>query len=194
MSNYLHYSGDASGADRLWDTLGDPYGIKTIHWRAEHLKSLNQFDREKMLLDIQKAALILGRPWEFKGVELVHRNWLIAKSSHTIYALGYIIAPGKKDYKGYTNETAREVVAGGTGWCVQLGIQMNKQVFVFDMNYNEWFTWFPAFDKFSIMGDQIPHLSNVFAGIGSRYVTEEGEQAIKNIYEKAFSKKEDSSS
>lgn len=183
--SYINHSGGALGADREWKDQGHFYGVKTIDWRPYHVKAMSTEGYHQMLNAVESAAKALGRPSQFKGVELVQRNWFQAHHAQAIYAVSYIVPPGEEDFKGFVNETGKEIVVGGTGWAVEIGIQMGKPVYVYNMAENCWRKWMPSFNKF-FAHEGSPILSKIFAGIGSRLLTPQGIQAIKDVYKKTF--------
>jgi hypothetical protein len=185
--DYTNHSGGAKGADMKWDEVGRKYGVtEHVHWRPQDLYQLPEDVLAQMKYDVRMAAKVLMRPFEgFKGVELIHRNWLQVKYGDAIYAIAHIVPPGEVDYQGYENKTGKEIVAGGTGWAVEMAIQKGKPVYVFDMTTNFWYIWEHENDKFAIH-EQVPTLTKDFAGIGSRILTPQGEQAIEDVYIKTF--------
>lgn len=183
LLGYVNHSGGAKGADTEWDVIGREFGVKTIHWRPEHLSSMSPEGRMQMVSAVKSAALALKRPTEFKGIELVQRNWFQVHHGLCVYAISHIIAPGEIDYKGFVNKTEKEIVSGGTGWAVEMAIQAGKSVFVFDLYEECWRNWMPAFNAFfAIEGS--PLISSTFAGIGSRYITDNAKLAIRKAYQR----------
>lgn len=188
---YTNHSGGAKGADWYWKSLGGLYGVVTIDWRPDHINYMNEDDSRSMYAAVKNAAKALGRPTEFSGIGLVMRNWFQAHHAQAIYAIGHIVPPGQQDFKGFTNETGKQIVAGGTGWAVEMAIQMNKRVYVFNMGEEgteRWYVWNHDHNKF--WPTFTPILTEQFAGIGSRIISPEGIQAIKDVYEKTFDQKE----
>jgi len=185
-SKYTNHTGGARGADITWDRIGRRYGvIHHAHWRPSDLKTLPESTLEKIQTAVENAARALGRPSQFKGIELVQRNWLPVRYSEAIYAISYIVTPGDTDFKGFVNETGKEVVSGGTGWAVEMAIQEGKPVYVFDMNRNLWYYWDKNWNGFVPLLET-PLLTEQFAGIGSRNLTPSGVSAIENVYKKTF--------
>lgn len=183
IKDFTNHSGGAEGADTEWDIIGRKYGFENhIHWRPEHLKNLTPEGHRDMLRSYLDAAKTLVRPEVFKGTALCQRNWIPTSYADSIYAISYILAPGQKDTLGRENKASKEVVAGGTGWAVEMAIQMGKSVYVFDMNDNEWYVWAEPFGEF--MKHPIPVLTEVYSGIGARAITKAGLQAIESVYKK----------
>ncbi len=75
-------------------------------------------------------------------------------------------------------------MAGGTGWAVQMAIDCDKPVFIYEQHQmnNGWFRYMPVVGFESLRGE-IPKLTPNFAGIGTREITDYGKDAIKRIYE-----------
>ena len=81
----------------------------------------------------------------------------------------------------------KDAVSGGTGYAVEMAIQAGKPVYLFDQRTNKWYantdgTWVES---------NTPVLTKNFAGIGSRNISQEGINAIKDVYEKTFATKEE---
>jgi hypothetical protein len=119
-------------------------------------------------------------------MNLLARNWAQVKYSNQIFAIGTIIEPGKKCSKGYQNKSKYQIVAGGTGYAIQMGIDSMKEVYVFEQNREKWFKW--SFNALMFVEVQSPKISvQDFAGIGTREINGSGINAIKNLYLKTFS-------
>jgi hypothetical protein len=185
--DYTNHSGGAEGSDKKWDEIGRKYGVtEHVHWKPRDLDLLPLDQIIQMKTDVEAAAKVLMRPWRgFKGAGFIQRNWLQVRYADAIYAIGHIIAPGEVDYQGYTNETGKEIVAGGTGWAVEMAIQKGKPVYVFDMTAKMWYYWDNNWNGFVPLLDA-PTLTKSYAGIGSRLLTPEGEKAIEDVYINTF--------
>jgi len=77
---------------------------------------------------LHQAAEKLGKrmPSHFYTLQLLQRNYQIAKKAHTIYAFGILEQDGKR-------------VKGGTGWTVQLAMGQGKPVYLFDIPSQSWY-------------------------------------------------------
>lgn len=183
--DYINHSGGAQGADLEWDRIGREFGVtEHIHWRPKHLRGLSEEAQQQVVDAVESAARVLVRPTHFVGIEWVQRNWIPTHHAHAIYAISYILVPGQKDLRGLPNASNKEVVAGGTGWAVEMAIQMGKPVFVYDMNSNTWCQWDYEKNKFVLCF--IPKLTKIFSGIGARNLTLYGTNAIRSVYQKTF--------
>jgi len=185
--DFTGYSGNADGADKYWAALGVKFGIgKQVDYIPETLNNLTKEQLEEVETAYKNAAKALGRNFlssDSYGGKLVRRDYLQAKAADSIFAVSTIIEPGAKDKKGYTNKTSKQVVEGGTGYAVEMGIQLGKPVYVFDQLKNKWFIW--SSDKF--VETSTPTLTTKFAGIGTRELNESGKKAIEEVYKNTFS-------
>jgi hypothetical protein len=185
LKSFINYSGAASGADTIWENTGKEFGLgKQVNYKPESLKKLTKEELKEIEDAYQQAVKDLGRkPLDadtFAG-GLVRRDYLQAKAADSVFAISTIVEPGEKDPKGYINKTNKPLVAGGTGYAVQMAINLGKPVYVFDQIKNKWFYWNNNnnFEEVST-----PVLTEKFAGIGTREINDNGKKAIKNVYEK----------
>lgn len=178
-SEYENYSGGAKGSDSEWDTIGREFGVTNhTHFHAEGEKTpkgnfpLSAEQLREADPYVIKANETLQRKFptdkEFVN-NLLRRNYYQVKNSDAIFAISTI---------------TKNKVDGGTGWAVQMAIDMGKPVYVFDQNTGGWYTWNGS--KFITIAT--PILTKKFAGIGTREITEQGKQAIRDVYEKTFNK------
>jgi len=186
ISTFTNYSGAAQGGDTIWENIGKEFGLgRQINYRPEDLQKLSSTQKQEIENAYQQAVKDLGRKPlaanTFAG-GLVRRDYLQAKSADTVFAISTIIEPGQKDSKGYINKTNKPLVAGGTGYAVQMAINLRKSVYVFDQVQNQWFNWDNSTNTF--IATETPILTSKFAGIGTREINELGKQAIRDVYQK----------
>jgi alkylated DNA repair dioxygenase AlkB len=124
------------------------------------------------------------------------RDYLQAKAADAVFAISDILNPGefgKPSSKGvkYENKAGKQVVDGGTGYAVEMGIKLSKPVYVFhqgtDPNHKTpvgWYKW----DGKQFVAIDTPTLTKKYAGVGTRHINAAGVQAIKNVYQQTFSK------
>jgi len=175
------HSGGAEGADTIWETFATLYGLKIKAWsyKTKYHKSINKAevseeDFQEGIEKIKKANKILGRQNIDKFMSLLARNWAQVKYSEEIFAIGRI--------ESYSNG----IVSGGTGWAVAMSIQNTKTVYVYDLIKNKWFKWSYIIDKFIEIKETPIIQSKNFAGIGTRKLTKEGEEAIEDVFKKTY--------
>lgn len=176
-AKFINHSGGALGSDTMWGKIGEEYGVYSKHYYAEGQKTPNgNTALGKQLLSesdvhLKEANKKLGRlfPTSKDYVNnLLRRNWFQVKNADAIFAIGTIADNG--------------TVNGGTGWAVQMAIDNNKDVYVFDQSRLKWYR--NRDHKWSEV--TTPKLTPNFAGIGTREITQEGIQAIRNVYALTF--------
>ena len=182
---YINHSGGARGSDSVWDRIGRMFGITDHHhyWHPGLPKpplgnvQLTDEKIEEGWKRVLLANKILNRrPEKYKS--LLARNWFQVKNADAVFAIGTV---ADNDYE----------VCGGTGWAVQMAIDSNKPVFVYEQNKNSWYTWIdslPGTPGF-FSPCSTPSLTQNFAGIGTREITQDGIQAIRDVYEKTLNAK-----
>ena len=191
-AGYTNYSGAATGGDTVWAEVGKEYGLgKQVDYTVNTYDKLTPEQKNEVEAAYVKAAQDLGRPIfnlndsDSKRVysgKLVRRDYLQAKAADAVFAIGNIVTPGSKNKNGYTVKSKTDSVDGGTGYAVQMAINLGKPVYVFDQTYEKWFAWEDG--KFRI--SEVPTLTTKFAGIGTREINEAGKQAIRDVYENTF--------
>lgn len=171
VTTYVNHSGGAIGSDTMWGEIGEEYGVVSNHY-YHGTKTPNgnieiteeQFERGKQ--HVYKANETLHRRPD-KYMNLLARNWIQVENSDAVFAIGQL---------------KNNVVDGGTGWAVQMAIDVNKPVYVFDQERNKWYTKVDE-DWIEI---NTPTLTPNFAGIGTRNINQNGIKAIRDVYENTF--------
>lgn len=174
-NTYINHSGGAVGSDSYWGEIGYKYGVKSNHYyhgvKTPHGNveiTQQQFEEGKQ--HVMKANQTLHRRPE-KYLSLLSRNYQQVRNSDAIFAIGTL---------------KNGIVDGGTGWAVQMAIDDNKPVFVYDQVRKQWYT--NQNGKWSIL-NETPTLTKNFAGIGTRQLNEFGKRAIRDVYVKTFGDK-----
>jgi len=125
---HVVYTGGAKGTDALIEQMAKQLGMQVEvlvppnHPRAQFVTPSTVDVLMLANLHLHQAAQKLGKrmPSHFYTLQLLQRNYQIAKKAHTIYAFGILEKDGKR-------------VKGGTGWTVQLAMDQGKQVYLFDI-------------------------------------------------------------
>jgi len=176
------YSGGASGSDYAWVKVCERFKIPShvftfLGHRGLVLPKNRQFchtythnDNELKLghQPLLKANETLRRnypaesPWTNR---LLRRNYLIVRHVGQVFGIGSLNNP-------------KTIVSGGTGWGVQMGIDLGLDVYVFEQDLGVWCKW--GGSQFVPMIDP-PIIAGKFAGIGTRQINPAGVQAIVGI-------------
>ena len=189
------HSGGAEGSDTYWETIGEEFGVKTkaYSYKTKYHKSKNKIeisddDYNDGIEEIKKANTNLGRFGIHKFMNLLARNWAQVKYSKQIFAIGQIIDPGQSGNKGYVSKSKIQSVDGGTGYAVQMGVNNNKDIYVFDQYKEKWFRWNITTHSFIEVKECPRIVVSDFAGVGTRQINSAGIKAIRDVYTKTFSK------
>lgn len=182
METFVCHSGGAQGADFYFQEIGKNYHVKTInysyktkHHHSDNKKELTQNEFHEGSQMVERANETLQRFRYQRMINLLARNWFQVKNADQIFAIGSI----KK-------QNNLQFLKGGTGWAVQMAIDSNKPVYVFDQNEIRWYYWNFEQKEFLVY-EQTPRISSFnFAGIGTRKLNLFGIQAIENLYENTF--------
>lgn len=164
MSTFTNHSGGAYGADTAWDQVGREFGVTNqIHYRPESIPNNAQplkkagvapkvLSKEELELGYQTLEQAMGKKFKRGGSnDLLARNAFQVNNSDSVLAIGEL-TPNQKGVKG------------GTNYAVQMGLDQNKPVHVWDTNTNQWHTWNGS--KFA--PSETPTLTPNFAGVGTR--------------------------
>jgi hypothetical protein len=188
--SYICHSGGCPGSDMWWENEGLKYGVKTIsysfwnhHHEGRNPKILSGLELKEGYDAAKKADITLKRGFDriqHQYVKnLLGRNWFQVKNSEAVFAIGTFV------------KNTRRLINGGTGWAVQMAIDVKKPVFVFDQTNFE-SKLIPRWNVFDyesmefVITPYIPKLPANFAGIGTREINSFGKEAIHDIYKANF--------
>lgn len=182
---YVNHSGGCEGADMAWETAGKPYGVLTIAYSfhghtqyGENPYIMNTAELNEGWKACEIASETLKRSLEVVRTnyvrKLICRNWFQVKNAEQIFAIGTLVKG--KDH----------LVNGGTGWAVQMAIDNKKPVYLFEQDEKKWMTFDYEYEVFDLCKSYPTINVKNFAGIGTRAITDDGLQAILNVYEKTF--------
>lgn len=196
-NNIVCHSGGAIGADSHFEAISMEYGVKTRAYsyktsahKSPNKVEISESDYKEGVMEINKANKWLNRYGINKYMNLLARNWAQVKYSDQIFAIGTIIKVGDRNVKGYYNKGKYDVVDGGTGYAVQMSINHNKEIFIFDQIRDKWFKWSYTSMQFIEYKEEVKIEVQNFAGIGTRDILPNGIQAIRDIYNNTFKNKD----
>ena len=192
---YTIVTGGAQGADEYAERLALAYEcrldikIGPNHPRAKCLSPIQptEADLYHARESIKRANQTLQRKSPIGTAtyfeELMVRNYFIARQSYALYAFGYLDA----------NKTT---VQGGTGWTVQLALDMGKRVYLFDLTDNQWYEFiyyhlqkgsYVKKCQFQLLKSACSLTLYDHVGIvGSRHFTEQGKKEMRALFRRTF--------
>jgi exodeoxyribonuclease-5 len=161
---FVNHSGGAYGGDTLWDLIGREFGVvQHKHYREKANTTLSKqlkaagvqatvLTEEQMEAARDEVERLLGKkyPNTTEG-NLQVRNYYQVANSDSVFAVATLNKKG-------------DGVTGGTNTAVQLGIKLNKPVYVWDIASENWTKW----DGTKFTNTEVPILTKNFAGVGSR--------------------------
>lgn len=206
---YTLHSGGAIGADTVWGQIGKQFGISEEnqrHYKTADMPNGNtQITEQDYKEGKKEAAKAANRMFGYDKTEvnmgLLIRNWSQVKYSDAVYAVGRLVPAGENAFPDNKKEDTRiaknPTVTGGTGYAVNMAILNNKPVYVYNQydhpTYHKgWYKYDSNINDY--VPTETPTLTRHFAGIGTRYINEDGEKAIQDTYEKTFNKKQQTGS
>lgn len=172
-------SGGAEGADLAWGAAALEAGHGLIHWS---FSSHNPKQQKEYVVKLPREQLIIADdllietnkylkrsfPSSSEHVNnLLRRNYFQIKDATSVYAI---------------SEIKNDMVQGGTAWACGMFMALHSfqpcPVYVFSQPHDKWFTW--SNDWMEI--NDVPTPTKIYAGVGTRNLTENGLAAIQNIY------------
>ena len=137
-TGFTNHSGGAYGGDTYWDLIGREFGVTNHkHYKDAGNANLSQqlrnkgvkaeiLTKEQMDFARQKVKELLGVEYkdDLRG-NLQVRNFYQVYNANAVYAIAKINNDNKS-------------VSGGTNTAIQLGIKLNKPVYVWDINRETW--------------------------------------------------------
>ena len=127
-NGHVLYTGEAKGTDALAEEMAKKFGmqVEVLVPPQSSTSPIRQSFHDRSLGDSQSAShqavykLCKRVPSHFYTLQLLQRNYQIAKKAHSIYTFG-------------TMEKDAKRAKGGTGWTVQLALDQGKEVYLFDI-------------------------------------------------------------
>lgn len=174
------YSGGTSGAEAEFGRMAEQHGIQEINYAFEghnnaRLRGLHELSREELVqgdVSLHYVSNLLNRNYTQKGDtfrKVLQVLFHIVNNSREVFVIGEI----QDDL----------TVKGGTGWGTEFAKICNKTLHTFDQKQDAWFRW--ADNQWNKVDQPVisqPH----FAGIGTRYLKENGISAIAGVYAKTL--------
>lgn len=177
--DYILYSGGARGAETVFGHNAERVGAQVVNFsfnghQVEYNKGLRVLTTEELQrkdVSLTYVSGLLNR--KFSNAPLMRK---------VLQTIMYQIENGMEIFAvGAIQEN--NTVKGGTGWGVEFAKICNKPIFVFDQIQDGWFLW----DKKSWVACSEPKISQShFTGTGTRFLEENGEKAIKALFDRSF--------
>ena len=193
-SGFILCTGGAKGTDQLAEELALQFGLKVEvviaprHPRRQTVTPLHPRVLTLANPHLEVAAESLGKrlPTENYVLQLLQRNFEIARRADTVYAFGIL-------------EDDCRRVQGGTGRTLQLALDLGKKVFVYDIESEAWFH--SVYTSKVVQGcpevgahfvrlrdRDKPTFHQNSAIVGTRILDNKTEQEIRDLFHRTFAK------
>jgi len=166
VSIFVIYCDGITDVSYVAETMAKEYGVrfqvptptKDIERANAAIKEANETLQREPLRDVMKS--------------LLQRKYQVILQADTIFAFGHL----EKDCK---------TLRGGTGWCVQMALDMEKDVYVYDIESS---TWFRAKEnRFRVwLKPYLPMLAIRSVLIGSTHIGPITNNAIQRLFHRTF--------
>ena len=186
-------TGGAKGIDQLAEELGLQYGVKVEvlippgHPRKRTVTPLHPrvLTLANSYLEAAATQLKKSLPTQNYVLHLLQRNFEIVRRADTVYAFGIL-------------EDDCTKVRGGTGWTVQLALDLDKKVYVCDAESEVWFhsvygdglagdrlgTGIPHFALLAYRDRPLLHQNS--AVVGTRLPSNYLEGELRSLFQRTF--------
>lgn len=178
-SQYTLLSGACRGAEETFGALAEKYGLQEVNFsfagrtvmRARGLVELSETELKQGGVNASYVEAQMHRSFsktpQFQ--KMLQTIWHQVATAGEVFVVGLILPDG--------------TVNGGTGWAAELARTFKKPVHVFDQERKGWFTWKDG----TWSEEPKPRITRTrFCGTGTRYLSEEGRQAIEDLYKDTF--------
>ena len=178
-------SGASKGFDAMVAHLCAKYNHKHIILippsdpQAKTIVPLTQAQLNLGTSDVQSAGLALGRI-----IKNQNTFYYLARNARLVTQATQVLAFGHFD-------KMRKHLEGGVGWTVQMAKQRDILLFVFDLDYEEWWWWDPRAKQFlqcEGMSEDwiaIPTLGGMTTLVGSRDTSPSVFPYLEKLFQKA---------
>ena len=191
------FSGGAEGADMLFDEMANLAGHEVLHYGFAGMKSTASTSSIKTLGEsellqadepVRKAGAFLGRypPKKRYVKNLIRRNFFQVKDSEQVYAVTRwnLSQDNKSSATGQPKQTVEGQLGGGTGWAVAMAMALEvPHIFLYAIEMDQWYRYeYENTNWTKVEASHVPTPSGKYAGIGSRDLGDNGEEAIRSLF------------
>ncbi len=173
------YHGGLKGAETVFGEQAEQYNVNEVIFtfeghrlnRDRNAVSLSEEELQRGDISMEIASRMMNRTYyETEKIRRVLQAiFHMVNKGHQVFVIGTILDDNS--------------VKGGTGWAVELAKLFNRPLHVYDQNRNGWYTW----SKEEWVDEQTPKIAfDTFVGSGTRYLSDEGKDAIEKLFTDSF--------
>jgi hypothetical protein len=181
MADHSHitlYSGGHKGTEAEFGRLAESWGMQEVNFsfeghaveRSRGIRELDPEELDKGNVSMEIVSARMGRKFAqaSKIRKVIQTIFHMVNEGYHVIAVGWI--------------QPDNTVKGGTGWGVELAKLFNRPVHVYDQDRKGWYTW-----KDNAWVADAPAIErDSFAGTGTRHLTDDGRDALRQLFERAF--------
>jgi len=178
ISKITLYSGGHKGAEAEFGKLAEAWNMNevTISFeghnavRTRGVRLLSREDLQKGDISMEIVSKLMNRTYSRadKIRKIIQSIFHMVNNGYHVIAVGWI--------------QADNTVKGGTGWGVELAKLFNRPLSVYDQERKGWFSW-----ENNQWVENTPVItSETFAGTGTRFLSDEGRQALNDLFVRSF--------
>jgi hypothetical protein len=178
LNDYTLYSGGHRGTEAEFGQQAEKWGINEVNFtfdgqqpeRSRGLVVLDAAELKKGDISMEIVSLHMNRTYARadKIRRVLQTIFHMVNNGYHVFAVGWI----------QTDDT----VKGGTGWAVELAKLFNRPLSVYDQDRKTWFAW----ENKSWVASEPVIKDKTFVGTGTRHLSEDGRQAIRDLFERSF--------
>lgn len=180
-SNYTLFSGGAQGAETEFGRMAEKYGVQEVTFafeghKIERSRGLRMLTPEELMrkdVSLSYVSRLLNRTFTNAPLmrKILQTIMYQVDSGHEIFVIGTIMEDG--------------TVKGGTGWGTEFAKICNKPLYAFGQVRNAWHRWTgETWERCDTPTITARH----FSGTGTRFLEDNGRQAIADLFAKSFGK------
>lgn len=178
ISNITVYSGGHKGTEAEFGRLAEIWGMNEVNIsfeghnpeRSRGIRVLSPEELKRGDISMEIVSQRMKRTYSRmdKIRKVIQAIFHMVNSGYHVIAIGWI--------------QPDNTVKGGTGWGVELAKLFNRPLSVYDQERNGWFSW----ENSQWVEDTPVITSDTFAGTGTRNLSDEGRQALRDLFTRSF--------
>jgi len=181
-SESILFSGGAAGAEAEFGACAEKHDIEEVNFtfaghRLVRHRGVRVLNHEELLagdVSLEYVSRLMHRRYTDSATirKVLQSLWYQVNSGQEVYVVGAILDD--------------DTVRGGTGWAAEFAKLCNKPLYVYDQGKDAWFHWIGAEWDESGGAKQPVIRHQHFTGTGTRNVTDNGKNAIAQLFERSF--------
>ncbi len=178
-SDFTLFSGGAQGTEAEFGRMAEKYGVQEVTFtfeghKVERSRGLRVLTPEELMrkdVSLSYVSKLLNRTFTNAPMmrKILQTIMYQVEAGHEIFVVGTIMEDG--------------TVQGGTGWGTEFAKICNKPLYAFGQVRNAWHKWTGEIWERC----ETPTISSThFTGTGTRFLEDNGKQAIADLFAKSF--------